>query len=143
MYYKILRRVLRKNFFFHLLIPLAGGILVEAAYSLVVDRISLLDLPAHLLSGHKISLYVGIIAVYLLVIGILIKRETNIGIRQLDLNALSTRLDHAKSLFAVGTTNVALSATLFIPWLSTVRLTRISSDSPPVNRFTSRVNSLK
>jgi hypothetical protein len=57
----------------------------------------------HLLSGHRIVLYLGIVLAYLVIISLLIKRETNIGLRQLDLNELAERLGNAKSLFAVGT----------------------------------------
>jgi hypothetical protein len=77
--------------------------MVEVIYSVSVANISWSQLPAHLLSGPRIALYVGILLAYITVIGILIKLETNIGLRQLDLNELADRLGTAKSFFAVGT----------------------------------------
>src|SRR5258707_11332544 len=103
MFYKIIRRILRKHALFHLVIPIIAGVLVEATYSVIVDHIRLFELPAHLLSGPKIALYVGILLAYIAVIGILIKIETHIGLRQLDLHELTDQLHTAKSFFAVGT----------------------------------------
>ncbi len=103
MLYRILRRILRRHALFHLLIPLIGGVIVEVLYSLLWDRIGSATLPTHLLSGHRIALYIGIVFAYILVIGIKIKYETNIGLRQLDMNALAGKLKDAQGLFAVGT----------------------------------------
>ncbi len=103
MIYRILRRILRKHALFHLLIPLVAGVFVELLYTKIVDGVLWSGLPDELLSGRRIALYMGIFLAYVLVIGILIKRETTVGLQQIELNILMQELSDAKSLFAIGT----------------------------------------
>jgi len=103
MFYRILRRILRKHALYHLLIPLFAGLLVEAGYTYLFDNAEWQNLFIHLGSGPRIALYLGIVLAYLIVVGILIRQETKIGLRQLDFNVLAANLRDAKDLFAVGT----------------------------------------
>lgn len=103
MIYPILRRIFRRHAKFHLLIPLGVGVIVEAVYSLLAGTVTWSTLRGHLLSGDRIALYAGIVCAYVLVIGILVKSETSIGIRRLELNTLAEKLHDATSIMAVGT----------------------------------------
>jgi hypothetical protein len=105
MIYRILRRILRRHALFHLFIPLIVGVGVEIFYTRLFDEQAWSHLSAHLLSPPRIALYVGIFLAYLVVIGILIRQETEVGLRQLDLNVLADNLKNAVSLFAIGTMN--------------------------------------
>jgi len=104
MFYSILARILRKHAFFHLLIPLLVGVVVEALYAYYVDRVGTAGLPDYLLSSHRIALYAGIFIAYVVVIGFLIRSETNIGSRRRKLDALAEKLRGVKSLFVVAPT---------------------------------------
>ena len=101
----ILRRIFERHLLFHLIIPLIVGILADIAYTWLFDPVAWSNLPQHLLSGPRIVLYAGIFVAYLVITGYRIQRETNIGLRQLDLNVLAAELAGAKSLFAIGTMN--------------------------------------
>lgn len=100
MFYSILLRILRRHAFFHLVVPLLVGILVEALYAFLRRE----RLPDYLLSSHRFTLYAGIFIAYFVVIAILLKKETSIGLRRLELDALAAKLHGAKSLFAVAPT---------------------------------------
>ena len=104
MFYVILIRILRRHVLFHLVIPLAAGVLVEALYTRARDHIAWNNLPREMLSGRHIALYLGVAAAYLTVIGLLVRRETNIGLRRIELHDLAAKLRGAKSLFAVAPT---------------------------------------
>jgi len=103
MIYRVIRRIFRRHALFHLFIPLIVGVSVEVLYTFLFDRPEWQNLTSHLLSGPRIALYVGIVLAYLVVIGILIRKETQIGLRQLDLHVLADNLKDAQSLFAIGT----------------------------------------
>lgn len=103
MLFRILARILRRHALYHLLIPLAVGVGIEAFYSVVFGGSQWSALPSELLSTPRIVLYVGIFLAYLVVITILIRTDTNIGLEQLRLNVLQEKLQGAKSIFAVGT----------------------------------------
>lgn len=104
MFYSILTRILRRHAIFHLLIPLVVGLFVEAVYANIWNKVAWSHLPAHLLSADRLVLYAGILAAYVVVVGVLITSETNIGLRRLELNALALRLRGATRLFAVAPT---------------------------------------
>lgn len=105
MIYRILRRILRRHALFHLFIPLIVGVGVEILYTWLFDEQEWSHLSDHLLSRPRIALYVGIFLAYLVVIGILIRKETEVGLRQLELYVLADKLKNAISLFAIGTMN--------------------------------------
>src|SRR5438270_10833411 len=100
MLYRFFTRVLRRQMFFHLIIPLLCGFLVEEFYS---SYINMGWSPFWQRHGQRIVLFFGIVVAYLVVIAIQVWRETTIGLQQLELNQLAERLQGAKSLFAVGT----------------------------------------
>jgi hypothetical protein len=102
MLYWVIQRVLVRHAPYHLVIPLIVGICVEAVYSLA-NGTKLSALPQELLEVQRLFLYLGIVLAYVVVIGFLIKKETNIGLIQLDLNTLADKLNGAAGLFAVGT----------------------------------------
>jgi hypothetical protein len=104
MFYRVLRRILRRHALFHLLIPLVIGAIVEVLWAHFMDRAAWSSVPDLLLSGSRIALYLGIFGAYVIVTGILITSETNIGMRRIDLNSLAAKLDGTKSLFVVSTT---------------------------------------
>ena len=54
MFYRILRRILRKHALYHLLIPLFAGLLVEAGYTYLFDNAEWQNLFIHLGSGPRI-----------------------------------------------------------------------------------------
>lgn len=99
MFYAILARILRKHVLFHLIIPLAVGVLVELVY-IVREH----GQPRELLSANHIALYAGVFVAYFVVTGLLIRSETDIGIRRIELNDLAGKLRGAKSLFTVAPT---------------------------------------
>jgi len=103
MLYRILGRIFQRHVIFHLFIPLAIGIAVEVLYTRIFDPNEWKNLFQHLLSGPRIALYIGIFLAYLVVIGILIRHETRVFLRQTDLYALSKKLEAARSVFVVGT----------------------------------------
>jgi hypothetical protein len=103
MIYSILRRILARHAWWHLVIPLLAGIGAEIIYTRAVEKTEWSALLDHFLSGPRIALYIGIVGTYLLVIIFRIWRETNIGLKQLDLHVLADRLTKAKSIFAIGT----------------------------------------
>jgi hypothetical protein len=104
MFYRVLSRILRRHAPFHLLIPLFIGVAVEALYANVYDKTPWSSIPKHLLSGHQIALYLGIVIAYFVVIGALIRTETAISLKRIDLNALAGTLRGMESLFVVSTT---------------------------------------
>jgi hypothetical protein len=104
MFYVILARVLRRHLVFHLVIPLIIGVLVEAIYTHFWDAVTWSVLPSQLLSGHRIALYVGVATAYVVVIGVLIRSETNIGLRRIELHDLTLKLRGSKSFFAIAPT---------------------------------------
>jgi hypothetical protein len=105
MFYRVAGRILRRQALFHLLIPLIAGVLAEIFYTWLFDANAWAHLSAHLLSGPRIALFVGIFIAYFAVMFILIWRETKIGLRQIYLAVLADELKTAKSLFAIGTMN--------------------------------------
>jgi hypothetical protein len=103
MIFRIIRRILRRHVLFHLLIPLIVGVLVEIIYSHFWEGTGWSDLYHHLSSDNRIALYVGIFLTYGVIMYFLLKDETSVGLRQIDLNTLRHRLADSTSLFAVGT----------------------------------------
>jgi hypothetical protein len=103
MIYSILRRILGRHVWWHLVIPLLAGVVAEIIYTRAVEGTEWSALLDHLLSGPRIVLYVGIVVTYLLVIFFRIRHETNIGLKQLDLHVLADHLTKAESIFAIGT----------------------------------------
>jgi hypothetical protein len=103
-FYRFLRRILRRHAFFHLLVPLVAGVAVEALYYHCFDYVAWPDIPTNLGQAHAIALYAGIVLAYFVVIGILIRTETSIGIEHLHLRELEKKLSEATGLFAIATT---------------------------------------
>lgn len=103
MFYRYLRRIFRKHALFHLLIPLAVGVVVESVFANLADGVPWSAIPHELLSGHHLALYAGVFLTYIAVIGILIKSETNIGLRHIELVVLAEKMKGTQSLFAVAT----------------------------------------
>lgn len=105
MLYRFFTRILRRQMFFHLIIPLLCGFLVEGFYSSHINSHINKDEGSTfwLQHGHHVALLLGIVVAYLVVIAIQVWRETTIGLQQMELNQLAERLQGAKSLFAVGT----------------------------------------
>ena len=104
MFYRILRRVFRKHAAFHLVIPLVMGVLVEVFYERHSTGRPWMTLLRELLSARHVALYAGIVGAYIVSIGILIRSETNIGLRHIDITDLAAKLKGMTSLFAVSTT---------------------------------------
>lgn len=105
MFYVILMRILRRHALFHLVIPLVVGLLVEAIYmNFKSGTFSWKEVSTQLLSDHSYVLYLGVVAAYITVIGLLIRSETTIGLRRIDLYNLVVKLRGATSLFAVAPT---------------------------------------
>jgi hypothetical protein len=105
MLYRIVSHIFRKHVLFHLLIPLVVGVVIEALYRLLFVGKKWWELPEELLSYERMVLYVGIFLAYLLVIMIMIRKDTNIGLEQLHLSVLEEKLKDAKGIFALGTMN--------------------------------------
>jgi hypothetical protein len=104
MFYVILARIMRRHLVFHLVIPLIVGILVEAIYANFWDAVAWHVLPFQLFSPHRIALYVGVATAYIVVVGVLIRSETNIGLRRIELHDLALKLRGSKSFFAIAPT---------------------------------------
>ena len=96
MFGRFLMRIFRRHVWRHLIIPVLVGLLVEGVYRWLTGA-------NWEKAGETTALLAGILLTYGLVMGIEIWHRTKIGLEQLKVHVLATHLQHAKSLFAVGT----------------------------------------
>lgn len=112
MLWKILFRIAKRQAWYHLIIPILGGVTFETCTALILrdDRtwnvgqnwqyLKSQEFFAQMVSLEKFSLIGGIVVTYFAMMIFFVKKETSPKVKELDLAVLEKGLENAKSCFA-------------------------------------------
>ena len=100
----MIRRIARTEVLYHLLIPLALGFVGEAAFAYAFGiATDWATLRRYLISVERGGFVLGALLAYSVIMYLVIRRTTNVGMRRLGLAVLEDALKDATSYFALGT----------------------------------------